>query len=360
MTLRMKDFLTPTWALIVIGVLVGGTVAIMEMFVGHYFATNQVMVWTLPLITYIFLALMSTGISIVVAYGLITDNAVIKEHLRPLLIMAIGILLGGFAALATELGSLLNMVWILLTPNPTSPIWWMGTLYSIELVLLFVKLAIDLTGKHTVIDRPLAWGTIVVAAAATMTIGAVFGTVTARPDYAGAFLSVVTLTAAIVSGMAAVALFRPASAMTEMAAKVLRFSALAFAGLLVARLAYEAKETTLGMVGWSDPLMLIPFVAIVLLAGLPYVTRPLALLVLAGVLWVEYSFIIAGQLKPQGPLATWYGDLTSYTPNLWEVGTFVLGVSLAAFIVKLGWQVLVHREPVEEIRPVEGELAAAE
>jgi len=347
------------WPVILVGLALGGYVAVMEMFVGHFFATNQVLVWTLPLITYIFLALMSTGISIVIAYGLITDHAAIKAKLRTLLIMAIGILVGGFAALATELGSLLNMIWVFLSPNPTSPIWWMAMLYSVELVLLAVKLFNDVKGRHTKADKGLAWATMVVAALATITIGAVFGTVMSRPDYAGAFLSVVTLTSAIVSGMAVVVLLLRSSPMTELATKLLRFSALAFAALLVMRLAYEAKETTLGLVGWADPLMLIPFVAIVAAVTIPAATRPLALLGLAGVFWVQYSFIIAGQLKPVGPQTNWYGELTTYAPNIWEAGVFVLGVSLAAFIVKLGWTVLGSDAEPAAGRPSGAKLAAA-
>ncbi len=347
------------WPVILVGLALGGYVAVMEMFVGHFLATNQVLVWTLPLITYIFLALMSTGISIVIAYGLITDHAVIKARLRTLLIMAIGILLGGFAALATELGSLLNMVWVFLSPNPASPIWWMAMLYTVELVLLAVKLFNDVKGRHTKADKGLAWATMVVAALATITIGAVFGTVMARPDFAGAFLSVVTLTSAIVAGAAVMVLVLRTSPLTELMTKLLRFSALAFTALIVMRLAYETRETTIGLVGWADPLMLIPFVAIVAAITIPAATRPLALLGAAGVFWVIYSFILAGQLRPVGPQVNWYGDLVAYTPNMWEAGVLVLGISLAAFIVKLGWMVL-GTDPSPAVERAAGaKLAAA-
>ena len=105
--------------------------------------------------TYIFLALMSTAVSLVLAYGLIRHDEAITRHTRALLIMAIGMLLGAFTALATELGSLLNMVWILLSPNPSSPIWWMGTLYSIELVLIRV-----VNEAHSSVVGVLGWASI--------------------------------------------------------------------------------------------------------------------------------------------------------------------------------------------------------
>ena len=128
MHIQARDFMTPGWALIGLGLALGGSVGHYEMFFGHLFATNSALVWTLPLVTYVFLALASTGVSLILAFGLITRNAVIEAETRGLLIIAIGLLLGAFTALATELGSLLNMIWIIFSPNSSSPIWWMGTL----------------------------------------------------------------------------------------------------------------------------------------------------------------------------------------------------------------------------------------
>ncbi len=290
-----------------------------------------------------FLALMSTGISLVLAYGLIMKDEAITRHTRPLLIMAIGILLGGFTALATELGSLLNMVWILLSPNPSSPIWWMGTLYSIELVLLFVKLVMDLRGRHGVFDLPLAWGTLVIAAAAAITIGAVFGTVIGRPDFHGAFLSVVTLVSALVSGAAAIVLLRPQSTLTEAAGRIFRQAALVFAALILTRVAYEAHSTVEGMLGWANIFMLVPFLVAAMLLSLA--PRLLALVGILGVFWVQYSFIITGQLVSLGQMAHWYGAVQTYQPNIPEALILVLGIAVAAALIKLGEQFLIARRP---------------
>lgn len=339
----LKDFLTPTWLLIVVGLVAGGAVGIHEMFIGHWFATNSSLVWTLPLVTYIFLALMSTGVSLVLAYGLIMHDESIKRHTRALLIMAIGMLLGAFTALATELGSLLNMIWILLSPNPNSPIWWMGTLYSIELVLLIVKLVMDLRGRHGVFDLPLAWGTLVIAAAAAITIGAVFGTVIGRPDFHGAFLSVVTLVSALVSGAAAIVLLRPQSTLTEAAGRIFRQTALVFAALILIRVAYEAHSTIEGMLGWANIFMLVPFLVAAMLLSLA--PRLLALVGILGVFWVQYSFIITGQLVSLGQMAHWYGAVQTYQPNLPEVLILVLGIAVAAALIKLGDQFLIERRP---------------
>jgi hypothetical protein len=338
-----KGFLTPTWILIAAGLVAGGAVGLYEMFFGHLFATNSSLVWTLPLVTYIFLALMSTGVSLVLAYGLIMKDEAITRHTRALLIMAIGILLGAFTALATELGSLLNMVWILLSPNLSSPIWWMGALYSVELVLLIVKLLMDLKGRHGVFDLPLAWGTLIIAAAAAITIGAVFGTVIGRPDYHGAFLSVVTLVSALVSGAAVIVLLRPQSTLTETAGRIFRQTALLFAALILVRVAYEAHSTVVGMLGWASVWMLVPFILALVL--LPYAPRVLAFIAIVGVLWVQYSFIITGQLVSLGQKAHWYGAVQSYQPNIPEALILVLGIAVAAALIKLGGRFLMDERP---------------
>ena len=345
MHIQARDFMTPAWALIGLGLVLGGSVGLYEMFFGHLFATNSALVWTLPLVTYVFLALASTGVSIILAVGLITDNAVIKAATRTLLIIAIGLLLGAFTALATELGSLLNMIWLIFSPNPSSPIWWMGTLYSIELVLLAIKLMRDLQGRHSDLDRPLAIATLVVAAAAAVTIGAVFGMVIGRPDYVGFFFSIVTLTAAVVSGAAVVTLLREADALAEITAKVLRAGAAVLVLVLVVRLVHETQQPEAGALGWARLWMLLPFVAVALL--IDWSPRAFALLALLGALALHYTFIITGQLGSLGPAANWFGAVQSYQPNLPEFLILVLGIAVAAALIKLGQQYLVS-EPTPE------------
>ncbi len=337
-TVSLKHFLTPTWLLIVVGLVVGGAVGLYEIFVGHSFATNSALVWTLPLVTYIYLALMSTGVSIIIAYGLLARKSAILERMRALLIVAIGLLMGAFTALATELGSILNMVWILLSPNPLSPIWWMGALYSVELVLLIVKLVMDLMGRHGPLDRPLAWATLAVASAAAMMIGAVFGTVIGRADYVGMYTSLFTLPVALLAGVAVVILTQPQGRMTEMLTTAFRQLAVLWIILLGLKLFYDAHSSVQALQGWVDIWTILAFVFIALFAGMA--PRILAALGLVAALWVAYNFVITGQLVSLGPNATWFGEVQTYLPNLPELAIFVLGVAVAAALIKLGYQYL--------------------
>lgn len=262
------------------------------------------------------------------------------------MIIAIGLLMGAFTALATELGSLLDMIWIILSPNPSSPIWWMGTLYSIELVLLAAKLVMDLQGRHGAFDRPLAIATLVVAAAAAVTIGAVFGMVVGRPDFVGVFLSIVTLAAAVVSGAAVITLLREADALGVFAARVLRAGAVLLVLLVLVRLVQEALQPAEGALGWARVWMLLPFVAVALF--IDWSPRVFAGVALLGALGLHYGFIITGQLASLGPAANWFGAVQTYQPNLPEFSILVLRIAVAAALIKLGHQVLMREAEAAE------------
>jgi molybdopterin-containing oxidoreductase family membrane subunit len=338
--MQLRDFVTPTWGVIVLGLLIGAGFAANELVVGHSFVTNHALVWTLPLVTYVFLALMSTGVSIVVAYGILAGEDEILQQQRRLLILAIALLVGGFAALATELGSPLHMIWLLLSPNVASPIWWMGTLYSVELVLLFVKLVMDVKGWHGSADRPLAWATLIIASAAAMVLGSVFGTAIGRVDFRGLDASLLTLPVALASGSAAIVLLHPRESLCRVVHAMFRILAGAMALILFLQWLYELRASVAETIGWVQWWMVLPFLAAALFGG--RVPRVMAALVILSSLWIELSFVITGQLATLGPMATWFGPVQSYLPNVPEIGIFVLGLAVAAAILKLGEQLLLR------------------
>ncbi|MDZ7842762.1 MAG: polysulfide reductase [Gammaproteobacteria bacterium] len=332
--INLSDFMTPRWALIVLGLVIGGGVGLYEMFVGHILATTQVVVWTTPLVTYFFLALASTGISLLLAYGLLAGNNTIIDRTRYLLVLDLALLIGGFTALATELGSIFNMIYIMLSPNPSSPIWWMGNFYTVKLVLVAIKLLRELLGIHGTVDRPLAWATLVVAAAAAMTIGAALGTAIGRPDYQGVFTSLLMLGVALASGPAWVVLLRRDAELASHINGITRQLAGLVALFLLLNLIYDVRATTEGLVGWVNPIMPLLFAATAIAGGM--VPRAAAALTLVGSFWVLFSFVITGQLWVLGANTSFFGEVSSFSPNLAEAGTIVLGLSVAAALYNLG------------------------
>ncbi|MFN2334401.1 MAG: polysulfide reductase, partial [Wenzhouxiangellaceae bacterium] len=308
----LSDFLTLRWALIVVGLIIGGSVGLYEMFVGHILATSNVVVWTTPLITYWFLALSSTGISILLAYGMLAGNQKVTDHTRYLLVLDLALLIGGFIALATELGSIINMINIALSPNPMSPIWWMGNFYSAKLVLVAIKLVRELMGVHGSVDKPIAWATLLISAAAAMTIGAAVGTAIGRPDFQGVFSSLLMLGVAMAAGLAWIVVLKRNSELAEHINGISRQLAGLVALFLLLNLIYDARATSEGLIGWVNPLMPLLFAATAIAGGAA--PRISAALTLVGSFWVLFSFVISGQLWVFGANTSFYGEVVSFTP----------------------------------------------
>lgn len=323
----------PLLVLSAAGLLFGGYFAVEELVIGPFFSTNDGLVWTLPLVTYIFLALTSTGLSILLAAGELFDHAAIKAHQSPLLLAALSLLVGAFASLATELGSPLHVIWLLLSPNLGSPIWWMGTLYAIELVLLAVKLF----GRSS--TRSLTIATLVVAIAAAVVLGSVFGTVVARDGFYGVDASLLTLLCALASGLSLAPLLMSAdnrAALLQPGRILLGLLTL----LLVVKSVYLLRgglPTEATWINWWMP-------ALLLIALLGYRAMPAlsALIALPVLLLVELAFVIQGQLQVLGPKQSWLGPEQTYVPNLPEIGIMIFGCSVAYLCFRLLSRILLR------------------
>ncbi len=321
------------------GLLFGGYFAIEELFIRPSFVTNDALVWTLPLVTYVFLALASTGVSIVMAHAELTGNEEVNAHKPALLVAALSLLIGAFAALASEMGSPLNMFWLLLSPNISSPIWWMGTLYAIELVLLGVKLFGLLGDKDKGYGQSLTIMTLVVAIAAALVLGSVFGTVGGREGFSGLDASLLTLLCALVSGVCLVPLLLNDKVQSSMLQSG-RILIGALALMLVVQYIYLVGGAP-GELNWVSLWM----PALLICALLIYQSYPAfsALVAMPTLLIIELSFVIQGQLIVLGPKQTWLGVFQSYMPNVAEVGILVFGCSVAYLCFFVLCRTLNHR-----------------
>lgn len=313
-------------ALSAAGLLFGGYFAVEEWFIGPSFATNDGLVWTLPLVTYIFLALASTGISILLTCGELLGNETLKAHKSLLLITALSLLIGAFAALATELGSLFHVFWLVLTPNLKSPIWWMGTLYAIELMLLGIKFYAMLSERTFSFERWLSAGTLCVAVAASLVLGSVFGTVIGRIGFHGVDASILTFLCALASGLSLAPLLLIPEKRT-----VLLLPGRLVLGILALLLAVNYVYLARGSILAEQPWVALWMPLLLLVALITYQTKPAisAMVALPTLLLVELAFVIQGQLQVLGPKQTWLGAMQSYQPNLAEVGILIFGCSVA-------------------------------
>src|SRR5512134_536893 len=108
---------------------------------GHAaFNTSSDVAWGAPIAYYLFFLLASSGLSIIASLDTVFGIKVFYPIAKRCVWLAIITLLCGFGLLALELGHPFRMLWAMPTAlQIQSPMWWMGALYTVDLVLLLVK-----------------------------------------------------------------------------------------------------------------------------------------------------------------------------------------------------------------------------
>ncbi|MBW2368402.1 MAG: polysulfide reductase NrfD, partial [Deltaproteobacteria bacterium] len=176
---------------------------------GHWlFNTNDVLVWSMPLVVYVFLALSSSGLTLLSAIPIVFGVKRYKPVAKRLVLLAIATLCGGFVSIGLELGNVWHLFYIIISPNFSSPIWWMGAIYGIELVFLAVKLwRMHVGDWDSGFSKAMGTASFFCALIAPLMIGSVFGITESRVTYFGPVMSIYCLLMALLSGTALFVLY---------------------------------------------------------------------------------------------------------------------------------------------------------
>ena len=355
--------------LLSIAILIGLFAAFKLLTEGHHlFNANDVLIWSLPLGVYIYLALASSGLTLLASIPLVFGVKRYEPFAKRLVFLAIAALLGGFISIGLELGNVLNMVYILFSPNLSSPIWWMGTIYSIELVVLVLKFQRIHAGDwSSTTSKTLGKIGFLCALIAPLMIGSVFGLTESRVTYFGPLMSIYCLLMAILSGSALCLFYNlihaqitgngiaddKNSLMRELtriftgslgAVIVLTLIKFFFEGSTVIPefLNYHKYAQVFGSIaGMNTEVILGLFLPFILISipGLRYnnSTRMLtSALVLVGTLAMHMEILLAGQSRPVGPKAEQFPDVISYFPSIWEWMVFMLSIAVMLLLFSLG------------------------
>lgn len=364
-----KKVLYGVWfAALGIGLLLGLYAALMLFVKGHIlFNTNDVLIWSLPLGVYIYLALTSSGLTLLAGIPLVLQIKEYEPFAKRLVFLAIATLCGGFVSIGLELGSVLNMYQIMLSPNFSSPIWWMGFIYSVELVVLILKFwRMHANDWHSGLSKFLGLASFVLALVAPLMIGSVFGITESRVTYFGPVMSIYCLLMGLFSG---IALFLFYSMILQkvtgngevdaqkplydkftvifayVAGIVTVFTlvkmAIESATVIPEFLVYHQFEHAFGAwQGFHTEHILGLFLPFILLL-IPSVRRSTvgkiitSALALIGTLMMHMEILLAGQSHPVGPKAEQYPEFFKYFPSIWEwmVFIFALAVMLSLYTV---------------------------
>ena len=336
---------------------------------GHYlFDTNDVLLWSLPLGVYIYLALTSSGLTLLASLPLVFGVKKFEPIAKRLVFLSIATLLGGFVSIGLELGDVFHMIYIIISPNFSSPIWWMGFIYSIELVVLIVKFFLLHSGDwHSPISRGLGHISFIAALVAPLMIGSVFGLTESRVTYFGPVMSIYCLMMALLSGTAFCVFYNLVVAkisanglseakesignditrmFTYTLGTVIVFTlvkvAIESATVIPDFLNYRQYAQAFGGIGKLNLEVLLGLLVPFVLMVIPSIrssqaSRILASgLVLMGTLAMHMEILLAGQSRPIGPKAEQYPEYVSYFPSSYEWLVMLLAVAVALLLYTLG------------------------
>jgi len=205
----------PTSAMMMlVGAIAGGLGLAVVFFMlfteGHAaFNTSSDMAWGAPIAFYLFFLLASSGLTIIASldtvFGLRTFYPIAKRCVW----LSIVTLVAGFTILALELGHPFRMLWAIPTGlQVKSPMWWMGVLYSIDLVLLCVKFYLLHIGNwESKLTHRVSIVSFVTCILAAGTLGLVFGMMAMRPAWYSPVMPMYFILTGFMSAVATIVFF---------------------------------------------------------------------------------------------------------------------------------------------------------
>lgn len=351
---------------VILGVLVacGLAGALVKIIYGeHVLGTTDMVPWGMLIAGYVFFAASATGVGLIGSlahvFGYHSWDALGK---RPLFLAA-ALLLPGFGLIGIELGNPFHMIWILFSPNLSSGIWWMGSLYSIYLALLIAECYFSQTNPHHKNEKLISTLSFLTKIAAVSNLGAIFAFLHARPFWQGGLYPVLMIVTAVLSGAACLIIVThllDRFGYHSDGLNVLEHLGRLLALLLAVTLIFDIWKMYTGMYGQAPGLyeatmallvgplsltfwlceigagIILPLILLLGMGGLQnrQLTFYAAVLALGGMFFQRYNFVIAGQIAPQHVVGNMQPFFHSYSPS-WVEWALVLAAFAGAALLYL-------------------------
>ncbi len=326
------------------------------------------MPWGILISTYVFFVVTSTGLCLVSSIGHVFGVKEFAPIAKRSVFLAVATIMSGFFVIFFEIENPFRMaVYNVISPNLTSNIWWMGTLYGAYMVFMAVEFYLLVTGKYKYAMIAGFLG-VVSGVAAHSNLGAVFGMLDGREFWYGPFMPIYFIASAMMSGAAAIILFTwlgykisgdelepPMKRALELTTQVgillitviLFFTVwkfiIGFAGGEAKKAALEALlKGPYAFNFWVLEIgvgMLMPLLLFIKSRGKNMGLMALAsAMMIFGIFFMRYDLVVVGQVVPvQYELGvTDYSHLLSYSPSVHEILVVLGGIGLAGFIFMLG------------------------
>jgi len=173
----------------------------------HAYGNSREIPLAMLIATYTFFVITSTGLCLVSSIGHIFG---VKNFLpigKRAILLSVITIMSGFLVIGLELENPLRLaIYLFTSPNFTSNIWWMGVLYSFEVVLLIIEFIFMMLDKHRVSAVAGLMG-ILFGVAAISNLGGVFAMLNGREYWYGPYLPIYFIASAVMMGSAAIIFF---------------------------------------------------------------------------------------------------------------------------------------------------------
>ncbi|HNZ64393.1 MAG TPA: polysulfide reductase NrfD [Smithella sp.] len=363
----------------------------------HAYATSREVPVAILISTYIFFVVGSTGLCLVSSLGHVFGMESFLPLAKRCVYLSIITILSGFLVIGLEIENPFRMaVYNVISPNFSSNIWWMGTLYGFAVVFLtieFIFLFNEENHHKAVIAGFLG---VVTEIAANSNLGGVFAMMNGRPFWYGPYFPVYFILSALITGCAFIIFFFflahkavNKEAFDDFTAKALqsvsKLTLLLLAIMMIFTL-WKFLTTSVGSPGAVTALNILTdgsysfnFWAIEVLGGMviPFVLilagkeRNLTVMFIASALMIFSLFftrmdmVVVGQLVPQyfelGVVE--YSKLHTYFPSVHEILVVLGGISFCVLAFLLGEKVFsgfAENQQTEHIQEKEPEVVGAE
>ena len=199
-----KTLSLPFWiwiTVVIAAILVGIWGAFTLLVTGHAAAgTSDQMPWGIFVPGYIFFVAASAG-CVIVSLGYALGMKKLELVMKRAVFMGIATLIAGGILIILDLGSPLTAIRFFISPNLSSPMWWLSQFYLIYLILLVVEFYLIHTKKVGGIKVVGVFAGLA-AIAVHSTLGGLFGLAAVRTYFESAFSPIYFILIAVIIGAA--------------------------------------------------------------------------------------------------------------------------------------------------------------
>lgn len=184
-----------------IGLVMGGFgfVSIFILGHGHTINTSSLVPWGLQISTYVYFALVSGGCIFTNFIGNMFFHDKYRTLSSRVIFMGLITAIAGFASLASELGHVERMYMFILSPNPTSPMFWMSVWYTADITILLIEYINVQRNRHS---KGMLYASFFIPVITYCSLGSLFGAVGTMPYYYSSLLPIYFLFSGFLSGNA--------------------------------------------------------------------------------------------------------------------------------------------------------------